>query len=95
MPPPDSIRPSEPVFECPNCGARSYNPNDIRERYCGRCHEFFTTDPLTNKQTAETIDTVTAALIEGVIAKIYGKPRKVPSDLDDNEAVQWFRGYDA
>jgi ribosomal protein S27AE len=26
------------TFECPTCGAVSYNPNDIRERYCGRCH---------------------------------------------------------
>jgi hypothetical protein len=27
-------------FRCPRCGAVSYNPNDIRERYCGRCHAF-------------------------------------------------------
>jgi hypothetical protein len=25
---------------CPRCGARSFNPNDIRERYCGACREF-------------------------------------------------------
>lgn len=29
-----------PYFECPRCGARSYNLNDVRERYCGRCHQF-------------------------------------------------------
>jgi hypothetical protein len=29
-----------PAFRCPRCGAVSYNPNDIRERYCGRCHVF-------------------------------------------------------
>lgn len=29
-----------PVFVCPRCGARSHNPNDYRERYCGNCHEF-------------------------------------------------------
>lgn len=28
------------TFTCPKCGAVSYNPNDIREGYCGRCHEF-------------------------------------------------------
>jgi DnaJ-class molecular chaperone len=28
----------QPFFECPSCGAVSYNSNDIRERYCGRCH---------------------------------------------------------
>jgi hypothetical protein len=29
-----------PRFTCPLCGAVSYNPHDIRERYCGRCHLF-------------------------------------------------------
>jgi hypothetical protein len=29
-----------PSFTCPVCGAVSYNPNDIREQYCGRCHKF-------------------------------------------------------
>jgi ribosomal protein S27AE len=29
-----------PSFVCPRCGAESYNPNDIRESYCGRCHVF-------------------------------------------------------
>lgn len=29
-----------PLFVCPLCGARSWNPNDARERYCGRCHRF-------------------------------------------------------
>lgn len=23
---------------CPRCGARSFNPNDVAEGYCGRCH---------------------------------------------------------
>ena len=27
-------------FTCPRCGAVSHNPNDARERYCGRCHVF-------------------------------------------------------
>lgn len=27
-----------PAFVCPHCSLTSYNPNDIRERYCGRCH---------------------------------------------------------
>ena len=25
-------------YVCPACRAESFNPNDIRERYCGRCH---------------------------------------------------------
>lgn len=29
-----------PSFVCPRCGAKSYNPHDIAERYCGACHRF-------------------------------------------------------
>lgn len=25
---------------CPRCGATSYNPNDVRYGYCGRCHAY-------------------------------------------------------
>jgi ribosomal protein L37E len=32
--------PEPESFVCKRCGIKSYNPNDIRERYCGRCHEF-------------------------------------------------------
>ena len=27
-------------IECLRCGLRSYNPNDIKFRYCCRCHVF-------------------------------------------------------
>jgi hypothetical protein len=29
-----------PSITCPQCGATSYNLNDIEHRYCGRCHRF-------------------------------------------------------
>lgn len=25
---------------CPKCGRTSWNPNDVREGYCGACHAF-------------------------------------------------------
>jgi hypothetical protein len=28
----------QPSITCPECGMTSYNPNDIREGYCGNCH---------------------------------------------------------
>ena len=28
------------VYVCPRCGARSYHPMDVSERYCVRCHLF-------------------------------------------------------
>jgi ribosomal protein S27AE len=34
-------KPEKPAsYVCARCGAESFNPNDIRERYCGRCHAF-------------------------------------------------------
>lgn len=32
-------------FVCPRCGAESFNPNDIAEHYCGRCHAFVDDPP--------------------------------------------------
>jgi len=32
--------PNRKCITCPRCGMTSYNPNDIRERYCGACHMF-------------------------------------------------------
>ena len=29
-----------PSITCPQCGMTSYNPNDIREGYCGNCHDW-------------------------------------------------------
>jgi hypothetical protein len=28
---------------CPRCGRTSHNPNDVREGYCGACHDWTTT----------------------------------------------------
>lgn len=28
-------------FLCPICYRKSFNENDIRERYCSACHRFF------------------------------------------------------
>ena len=27
-------------YTCPLCGRTSYNPNDVREQYCGACHQW-------------------------------------------------------
>lgn len=27
-------------IQCLDCGAISWNLNDVRQRYCGHCHEF-------------------------------------------------------
>ena len=30
----------QPSITCPRCGRTSYNPNDVREGYCGHCHDW-------------------------------------------------------
>lgn len=29
-----------PAFVCPDCGAKSWHPEDGRQGWCGRCHRF-------------------------------------------------------
>jgi hypothetical protein len=35
-----ALKPTEPSITCPICFRTSYNPNDIREGYCGYCHKW-------------------------------------------------------
>jgi len=28
------------AIKCLKCGMTSYNPNDVKHKYCGNCHEF-------------------------------------------------------
>jgi YgiT-type zinc finger domain-containing protein len=30
----------DPSIVCPRCGARSFHPRDIEQRYCGFCHDW-------------------------------------------------------
>jgi hypothetical protein len=34
-----------PFFTCPRCLTTSYNENDVKHGYCGRCHDFTGLDP--------------------------------------------------
>lgn len=40
------LYPVHPSITCPRCNMTSYNPNDIREGYCGNCHDWTTTKPV-------------------------------------------------
>ena len=46
----------QPHFTCPQCGIKSWNLNDIRERYCGRCHVFFALEDRALRQRTRTDD---------------------------------------
>lgn len=38
----ERANPQLPSIKCPRCGKTSHNPNDIREGYCGHCHDWTT-----------------------------------------------------
>jgi hypothetical protein len=42
-------------------------------------------------QTAEA----SSAFVEGVVDRLYDKPRDPPADMDDDEQRDWLEGYDA
>jgi len=37
---PNVVAAARPSITCPTCHLTSYNPSDIRENYCGFCHQF-------------------------------------------------------
>lgn len=37
--------PPAPSITCPRCRRTSWNPNDVREGYCGYCHDWTRPDP--------------------------------------------------
>lgn len=38
---------------CPQCGRTSHNPNDVREKYCGACHQYHDTMPVAKLRAAQ------------------------------------------
>jgi uncharacterized C2H2 Zn-finger protein len=76
---PPPLLPSETPFTCPRCGAVSHNPNDARERYCGRCHAFVGNDPRPRSDVlvASTLGELRTALAD------RGLVRLVRQDGDD------------
>lgn len=50
-------------IKCPQCGMVSYNPHDIRERYCGNCHQFHDFMPNSIAQPAAESQEASAATI--------------------------------
>lgn len=46
----------QPSITCTDCGMTSYNPNDIKHKYCGNCHKWH--DDTTERQQGleETIE---------------------------------------
>lgn len=44
---------------CPRCGRRSWQPEDVRQRYCGACHrwhdDWWVVLPALNRDEADTL----------------------------------------
>jgi hypothetical protein len=57
------------AIRCETCGHVSFNPNDIREKYCGFCHAYHDEDDRPGRQR-EIVETIEARNFE----PIRGKP---------------------
>jgi Zn finger protein HypA/HybF involved in hydrogenase expression len=40
-----------PSITCPQCGKTSYNQTDVREGYCGQCHQWHADMPIDGEET--------------------------------------------
>jgi hypothetical protein len=61
----EATAPADLTLTCPRCLRISHNPNDVRERYCGACHEFLPSGPV-------------HLLVNGLAACGAGPPLKWP-----------------
>jgi hypothetical protein len=47
-------------YTCPHCSTVNRNPNDIRARYCGRCHRFWDEPPPPGSDVFPAVDEAAA-----------------------------------
>jgi hypothetical protein len=52
-------------FTCPFCHLVSHNPNDAREKYCGRCHVFVEDVLMADRLMTAAEDLIYTAIING------------------------------
>jgi len=43
----------EPTITCPRCGMTSANPDDVRQGYCGNCHDWTSAETVQRPATPE------------------------------------------
>jgi hypothetical protein len=61
------IGPEGAWIQCLFCGLVSHNPNDVKERYCGKCHKFH--------QNPDMLRSVpTQVTVEGIVAQRDNQP---------------------
>jgi len=74
------------TYTCAHCGATSYNPNDVREGYCGACHRW-RHDPLllADLILAEMSRLDELARIRAAIAILTAKEREL-TEAHENAA---------
>lgn len=62
-----------PTHTCPHCGAVSHNPNDVANRYCGRCHHFCDYVDAVAVDTSWIVRDARAAIKSGRYASLTGR----------------------
>lgn len=69
--------PLSPSITCPKCGMTSYHPEDVKQGYCGNCHDW--TGPTKGGQMPKvaTIEKCVCARRKTVPKGILGRPVQV------------------
>ena len=87
---------SEPQrFTCPRCGMRSFNLYDIREGYCGRCHDWTGSESMTTHEPRSTSRMSRTMFIDGrpLYYRLGGDDGHTPIPVTDwsapDEADVW------
>lgn len=56
---------------CPRCSRTSYNPNDVREGYCGNCHDYTRVELGWNNVANTNVVQVTGKWVVSVTPMIF------------------------
>ena len=68
--------PAPASFTCPDCGSVSFNPNDIQNRYCGRCHSFTAkADPLNPLELTRLAEALSEIPSKRKLPQVFGPLR--------------------
>jgi hypothetical protein len=81
-------------FTCPFCGLVSHNANDMRERYCVRCHLFVDDpwpDPGLAAELPQLSDRTLGLFIRASELALLSYELMVPEGADDIALVQQCR----
>lgn len=70
---------------CPRCGKVSYNPNDVREKYCGNCSRYHS-----DMNLLQPLQSATAPVTDGEFVLTSGTEGG-STEIWDRGGVSWHK----